>query len=402
MKKPFTRLLSVFLVVVLFVGMMEISAMAASYTPGTYEVSHSKGVNIRSTSSTSGTIKGAAAKGTTFEVSKVSGTWGYTSSVKASNGKTVSGWISLAYCKQIKTSTNTTEKTTITISGSPISVTLGSGQHITGTVKSTGSKLKSITVTVMNSAGTKTIANLTKTVNVNTYSYTLKNSTLDNAMVLSNIPSAGTYKLKIIAKTADGKSATKSFTITVTKPVVTTPSSSTESTATSKSKTLSINWNLIKKTGNQSVSGPCFCYALAYARDIIDGKTHYWKEYDVNGGRYGQCSAYASISLANFGRNAPSNKATALKNIYELVKSGKPVVINVTGGRSSGEHYVCVVGYTNVTNTSKLTESNFLIIDSVQGTTKSSTENLGTIGYKLKYSKGSSGSYGYHYYYPLS
>lgn len=162
--------------------------------------------------------------------------------------------------------------------------------------------------------------------------------------------------------------------------------SSNNSKAT-KSKTLSINWTLIKKTGKQSVSGPCGCYAFAYCKDIIGKSQHYWTQYSEgylkNKGRY----SYSFVSSkAGYNRKTSKNNSTVYKAIYDNINSGKPVVINVKGGRSSGCHYVAVVGYTNVTSTSNLSASNFLIIDSAGGGYK--TENLGSLGYSLRYSGG--------------
>lgn len=74
----------------------------------------------------------------------------------------------------------------------------------------------------------------------------------------------------------------------------------------------------------------------------------------------------------------------------------EPVVINVDDGagkRSTGCHYVAVVGYKNVTDSSKLSASNFLIINSV-GNGGYTTENLGSLEYYLL--KNSSGSYTYY------
>lgn len=156
---------------------------------------------------------------------------------------------------------------------------------------------------------------------------------------------------------------------------------------TATSKKLSINWNLIKKTGKQSVSGPCGCYAFAYCRDIIDNSQHYWTQYSEgylsSKGRY----SYSFVaSKAGYNKKTSTNNSAVYKAIYDNINSGRPVVINVKGGRSSGCHYVAVVGYTNVTSTSKLSASNFLIIDSAGG--GYNTENLGALGYSLRYSNG--------------
>ena len=44
---------------------------------------------------------------------------------------------------------------------------------------------------------------------------------------------------------------------------------------------LPVTWSIINGTGYQSESGPCFCYALAYARDVLDKKEHSWTEYSL-------------------------------------------------------------------------------------------------------------------------
>lgn len=177
------------------------------------------------------------------------------------------------------------------------------------------------------------------------------------------------------------------LTIIKMKSVLTAKTNSTTTTSGS-SKTLSIDWSLIKKTGKQSVSGPCLCYAFAYCRDILDGKQHSWTEYSLeylkSKGRY---SYTASCSKAGYTKKYASSTTDVYKVLYNNINQGKPVVINVTGGRSTGCHYVAVVGYVNVTNTSKLSASNFLIIDSA-GSGGYTTENLGGLGYSLLKSDG--------------
>ncbi len=164
------------------------------------------------------------------------------------------------------------------------------------------------------------------------------------------------------------------------------------------SKTLSINWNLIKSTGKQrSGEKNCLCRAFAYSRDIIDGTAHKWTEYSEgylkSAGRY---SYTAVCSKAGYAKKTSKSQATVFKAVYDNINNGKPVVINVDDGagkRSTGCHYVAVVGYKNVTDSSKLSASNFLIIDSV-GNGGYTTENLGSLGYYLL--KNSSGSYTYY------
>lgn len=184
--------------------------------------------------------------------------------------------------------------------------------------------------------------------------------------------------------TADGSFGPK--TIQKMKSVLASLNTATQS------KILNINWSLIQQTGKQSTSGPCFCFALAYARDILDGYVHQWYEYEAYGSKVQSKYSTAERKLANFNSRFVDSKSAALQDIFERVKAGKPVVINVNGGRSTGEHYVCVVGYTGVTSTSTLSESNFLIIDSAGGPSNKA-ENLGDLGYKLKWNDGQ----GYYY-----
>ncbi len=141
------------------------------------------------------------------------------------------------------------------------------------------------------------------------------------------------------------------------------------SSSTSTSKTLKVDMSLIKKTGYQPESGPCGCYALAYCRDIIDGEAHSWTEYSNEGyvkawGRYGYT---VNWSKGGFKSKTGSNKQAVLKALYDSINNEKPAVVRVKGNGSTG-HYVAVVGYKNVTDVNKLSEKNFLIIDSASKT----------------------------------
>lgn len=134
------------------------------------------------------------------------------------------------------------------------------------------------------------------------------------------------------------------------------------------SKQLNVNMSYIKSTGYQSVSGPCGCYALAYCMDILDGKSHKWTEYSVgylpSKGRY---SYTVDWSKAKYSSHKGSNKQAVLKALYNSINNNKPAVVRVKGNGSTG-HYVCVVGYKDVTNANSLFEKNFLIIDSASKT----------------------------------
>lgn len=97
----------------------------SSYSTGTYMVNTTSGLNVRSAPNTSGSILCAAPNGTSFYVEKVSGEWGYTSSITGYSGNnltTKSGWVSLKYCEYLgpieTTTIPPTESTTVTTDSS--------------------------------------------------------------------------------------------------------------------------------------------------------------------------------------------------------------------------------------------------------------------------------------------
>lgn len=151
-----------------------------------------------------------------------------------------------------------------------------------------------------------------------------------------------------------------------------------------KSKTLSINWSLIKATGKQKAGTQyCLCYALAYSRDIIDNTAHNMTEYSEGYLKSAKRYSFTAVcTKADYNKKATASSADLYKIIYDNINNGKPVIINVKDGRSSGCHYVAVVGYVNITDPAKATLSNFLIIDSVGASYK--TETLAEVGYTLR------------------
>ncbi len=71
----------------------------------TYTVNSSNGINVRSGAGTGYAKVGAAKNKTSFKIEKTSGSWGYTSSIKCTNGYK-SGWICLDYCKKSSSSSS--------------------------------------------------------------------------------------------------------------------------------------------------------------------------------------------------------------------------------------------------------------------------------------------------------
>ena len=103
-KRSSLKVISLVLVLVSLCGILTLSASAA-YSTGTYRVNTSSGVNVRTGAGTGYSKVGAATNGTSFNVSTTSGSWGYTSSIRCTNGYK-SGWVCLDYCtKQGSTTT---------------------------------------------------------------------------------------------------------------------------------------------------------------------------------------------------------------------------------------------------------------------------------------------------------
>lgn len=115
------RIIAVMLVFLMILGTCEITANAASYATGTYSVSTRGGINVRTGAGSKYSKVGGAANGTTFQVTKVNGSWGYTSSIRCTNG-TKAGWVSLNYCKKVDSVRNTYNDVFASVRGSGYSL----------------------------------------------------------------------------------------------------------------------------------------------------------------------------------------------------------------------------------------------------------------------------------------
>lgn len=226
--KLLKRLICMLMAVILLATTFALPASAASYSTGKYTVSHSKGVNVRKGAGTSYAVQGAAERGVSFDVTKVSGEWGYTKSIKTTSGNK-SGWVSLNYCKKAPNTKITFSSVSAPNNGN---VVLGKGYHLSGKIASSGSNISSIQGQVFNSSSKQVIS---KSVSVNTSSYNLKDSAIDNALTFGML-STGSYTLKYTVKTKDGTSATKSLSFKVSKPATTvTPKPDTPANANTQS-----------------------------------------------------------------------------------------------------------------------------------------------------------------------
>lgn len=369
------KLISICLIVVLSMAMV-IPALASTsaYKTGTYAVSHSQGVNVRSSASTNGKIVGAASKGVSFAVTKVSGSWGYTSSIKTTSGAK-SGWVCLDYCT-LKSSAKSNTPVSISFSSiSTPSVTVGSGCHIKGTIKSTGSKLSTITAKVTNASGTVV---LSKSVSPKSYSYTLYDSDLDWGLSFSSLKK-GNYTLKYTAKTASGlsKSYSVSFTVNAAKSASKSTTSPSFSTSNLKScpvskyssywvvsgfqtKFLYNQYNYCEKFGNVGCTATAEAIAVSCERGTA-----------VSPNKMGWSSQGCTWDYAKSVGSGLKEQAK-LNKIGSLLVSGHAVAFY-----ANENHCVCAVGLKSTTNIKSVKASDILIADPAIGGLRSLTQASG-------------------------
>ncbi len=215
------KIISVVLVIVTVLSTLTVTASAASYSTGNYTVAASNGSNIRTGAGTGYSRVGAASKGVTFYVSKVSGNWGYTASIKSTTG-VKKGWVCLDYCTYKGSSGNSSRATyndvfaSVNGSGKSLSqarnteattFTKGTFVYVWGFLhdannnlyKSYGSGKCNMTLSIYRPDGSCA------------YSYTYKNC--DNNWIGQRLDQAGTWKIQ--SKITGSLSGTNTRTITV-------------------------------------------------------------------------------------------------------------------------------------------------------------------------------------------
>ncbi len=214
------KVISVLLVIITICSTLAITASAASYSTGNYAISASNGSNVRTGAGTSYSKVGAASKGTTFAVTKVSGNWGYTSSIKCTNG-TKSGWVCLDYCTY-KGSNNSSRSTYndvfASLKGSGYSLSQARASEQTSFKKGdyvyVWAWLHDANNNLYKSYGSGT-CNMTLSLyrpdGSCKYTYTYKNS--DNNWIGCQLDQAGTWKIQ--SKITGSLSGTNTRTITV-------------------------------------------------------------------------------------------------------------------------------------------------------------------------------------------
>lgn len=215
------KVISIVLVVITIFSTLAITASAASYSTGNYAIAASNGSNIRTGAGTNYSKVGAASKGVTFYVSKVNGNWGYTSSIKCTNG-TKSGWVCLDYCTYKGSSSNSSRATYNDVFAS----LKGSGYSLSQVRNSEASSFKKGDFVYVWGWLHDANNNLYKTYGSGTcnmtlsiyrpdgscaYTYTYKNS--DNNWIGQKLDQTGTWKIQ--SKITGSLTGTNTRTITV-------------------------------------------------------------------------------------------------------------------------------------------------------------------------------------------
>lgn len=118
----------------------------------------------------------------------------------------------------------------------------------------------------------------------------------------------------------------------------------------------------IDAIGNQAQSGHTICcpsYSCAYADAVMDGTVRDHSYYVCNSCRWPDWGG-GNSSFRNAGYGTPQ-----LREAYDQISQGRPVVIHVSGG--SGEHWIALIGYQNANDPDNLSLSNFIALDPWDG-----------------------------------
>lgn len=249
-------------------------------------------------------------------------------------------------------------KSLVTISGGsyPSALQEGASFILTGIVSSRYT-MKTFTVQIVNSAGKAVLA---KSVNPNRCSYDIKN--IDAAITFGKL-AAGKYFYRIAVRDSAGKEA-----VWVNRPFTVAEHMTTiNPIGTASNRMLSYNTNLIAAVGHQSAGNSlekkaCASYALAYCNAILYNsapapQTYWMGSSDVTcvwskGGYRCSASGYGSESAV-------------LQEAYKQILAGNPCILHVTG--NTEQHWLCIIGYKNVTSLSQLTAANLIAIDPWDG-----------------------------------
>ena len=325
MKKNIKRVISMALVLVTVLSTFAITASAASYSTGTYTVIASNGVNVREGAGTNYSKVGAASKNVSFTVSKVSGSWGYTSSVKCTNGNK-SGWILLDNCSKSSSSSVYSTGTYTVASSNGINVRKGAG---TG-YSTVGAAAKGVSFSITKVSGSWGYTSSIKCTN----GYKSGWVSLD-------------YCKKTTSSTTTNNSSTKGIKLNV--PFY--------KQNDSRWKNVYIGSKTIGSIGCTTT-----CIAMVYSYNT--GKTVYPNQV-MKKLKYSNNDLYWS-SISNVGLTSKSYNCnisnSIMSTIYSKLKAGKPVIIGATTSSGGSQHWVVITGYTG-SSTTNFSTSDFIIND---------------------------------------
>lgn len=129
-----------------------------------------------------------------------------------------------------------------------------------------------------------------------------------------------------------------------------------------KDLTLSYDPSLIAEIGSQETSGHWICcpgYACAYGDAIIQGVANSHDFYGCG------CCTWPNWGGGGSSFRTLESDQALLREAYDGISAGKPTVIHVAG--TSGEHWICLMGYRDVDDPGNLTLANFIALDPVDG-----------------------------------
>lgn len=135
-----------------------------------------------------------------------------------------------------------------------------------------------------------------------------------------------------------------------------------ESAAAAVSKTLPYDPTLLAAIGSQDERGHAGCcpgFACAYGDAIIRGIARDHSYYGCG------CCVWTDWGGGNSSFRSLGSNEALLREAYDQIAAGKPTVIHVMG--ASGQHWITLIGYQNVTDPDHLTLANFTALDPWDG-----------------------------------
>ncbi len=322
--KILKKSISIILVVATLFSMFAISASAASYTPGRFGIAANSGSNIRYGAGTNYGKVGAASKGTEFEVTQVKGKWGYTPSIRCTNG-VKSGWVCLDYCVK-KSGASAPSSTYPTGTYTPSS---SSGSNVRYGAGTNYGKVGAVKY--------GTLFTVTKISNGWGYSPDVR---------CTNGKTGGWVSLKYCTYKL---SAPTNVTIRLNVPLM------------KQNDTRWRNVRIGSKTIGQ-IGCTTTCCAMVYSYNT--GKTVYPHQIK-NMLRYSNNDLYWS-SIVNIGLTSKAYNCgvtnNLLKTIYTKLKEGRPVIIGAVTSSNKYQHWVVITGFTGQ-DTNNFSTADFIIND---------------------------------------